>query len=195
MRRHVICLISETEIKMFSRENRRPISMTNHLSNLLNQHTWMAQSKLPLFVDCAGCECVFASERGGKIKPKGSDLVTENQRETRLPICIATSLQGHQKQIRCCSKWPREIVSWNSREQSHDLSGGGAGVGRRAIELIQIYIVENSIWPFRSSSCFRFAHHQSNLFVGAHQYVSGAGLRTVIPIQFAPSVPHVLTVA
>lgn len=80
-------------------------------------------------------------------------------------------LQGHQKQIRCRSKWPREIVSWSSREQSADLSGGEAGVGRRAIELIQIYIAENSIWPSRSSNRFRFTRHQSNLFVGAHQDV------------------------
>lgn len=93
------------------------------------------------------------------------------QGEIHLPICIATSLQSHQKQIRCRSKWPREIVSWNSGEQSHDLSGSEAGVGWRAIELIQIYIVENSIWPAGSSNCFRFTRHQSNLFVGAHQDV------------------------
>lgn len=93
------------------------------------------------------------------------------QGEIHLPICIATSPQSHQKQIRCRSKWPREIVSWNSGEQSHDLSGSEAGVGWRAIELIQIYIVENSIWPAGSSNCFRFTRHQSNLFVGAHQDV------------------------
>lgn len=171
--------------------------MTNHLSNLLNQHTWMAQSKQSLFANCTGCDCVFCEQERGRVKKKEneSDLVRAGQREIQLPICIATSLQGHQKQIRCRSKWPREIVSWNSsREQSHDLSCGRAGVGRRAIELMQIYIVENSIWPFRSSYCFRFTRHQSNLFVGAHQDVR-PGLHTVIPIQFAPSVPHVLTVA
>lgn len=84
---------------------------------------------------------------------------------------MTTSLQGHQKQIRRCSKWLREIVSGNSRGQSADLSGGEAGRRRRAIELIQIYIVENSIWPSRSSNRFRFTRHQSNLFVGAHQDV------------------------
>lgn len=131
----------------------------------------------------------------GKIQRKNqSDLGGAGQREIQLPICMATSLHGHQKQIRCSGKWPREIVSWNSREQSHDLSGGGAGVGRGAIELIQIYIVENSICPFGSSNCFKFTRHQSNLFVGAHQDVR-AGLHTVIPIQFAPPVPRLLTVA
>lgn len=88
----------------------------------------------------------------------------------------------------------REIMSWNSREQSYDLSGGRAGVERGAIELIQIYIVENSICPFDSSKCFRFTRHQSNLFVGAHQDVR-LGLHTVVPIQFAPPVPRVQTVA
>lgn len=62
----------------------------------------------------------------------------------------------------------------NGRERS-DLGTAGnsrlLGVGRRAIELIQIYIVENSIWPSRSSNGFRFTHHQSNLFVAAHQDV------------------------
>lgn len=76
-------------------------------------------------------------------------------------------------------------------EQSRDLSGG---VGREAIELMQIYIVENSICPSGSSNCFGFTRHQSNLFVCAHQDVA-AGLHTVIPIQFAPSVPRALTVA
>lgn len=71
MRRHVICLISESEIKMFfSGDNRRPIIMTNHLSNLLNQHTWMAQSKQSLFANCTGCKCVFASEREREGKEK-----------------------------------------------------------------------------------------------------------------------------
>lgn len=113
-----------------------------------------------------------------------------SQREIHLPICIATSLHSHQKQIRCRSKWPREIVSRNSREQSHDLSSSSrAGVGCGAIELTHFYIVENSICPFGSSNCFRFTRHQSNLFVGAHQDVR-TGLRTVKPIQFAPSVPR-----
>lgn len=63
MRRHVIRLISETEIKMFSQGNRRSISKTNHLSNLLSQHTRMAQSKQSFSANCTGCNCVFASER------------------------------------------------------------------------------------------------------------------------------------
>lgn len=195
IRRHVIRLIPETEIIMFSWENRRSISMTNHLSNLLNQHTRTAQSKQSFSANCTGRECVFVSGREGKWKRKNkSDLGRMGQREIQLPICIATSLHGHQKQIRCRGKWPREIVSQNSREQSDDLSGGRAGAGRGAIELIQIYIVENSICPFSSSKCFRFTRHQSNLFVGTHQGVR-PGLHTVIPIQFAPSVPRVLTVA
>lgn len=69
--------------------------------------------------------CVCEQEREKKKKKERmSDLVGAGQREIPLPICMATSLQGHQKQIRCRSKWPREIVSRNSREQSHDLSGG-----------------------------------------------------------------------
>lgn len=81
--------------------------MTDHLSNLLYQHTWMAQSKQSLSANYTGCECVFVREREGKRKRKNeSDLVRVSQREIQLPICIATSLQGHQKQIRCRSKWP-----------------------------------------------------------------------------------------
>lgn len=55
---------------MFSQENRRSISMTNHLSNLLNQHTWMAQSKQSFSANCRArvCVCVFERERGGNEK-------------------------------------------------------------------------------------------------------------------------------
>lgn len=133
-------------------------------------------------------------EKNKKKRLNESNLSGVGQREIQLPICIATSLHGHQKQIRCCGKWPREIVSWNSMGQLHDLSGGGAAIGWGAIELIQIYIVENSICSFGSSKCFRFTRHQSNLFVGIHQDVR-VGLHTVIPIQFVPAAPHVLTVA
>lgn len=180
------CYLTDRDQNVFQ-ENRRSISMTNHLSNLLNQHTWMAQSKQSFSANCRARVCVrvWARERG-----KWKERMSVG--EIQLPICIATSLHGHQKQIRCCSKWLREIVSWNSREQSHDLSGGRAPNGWGAIELIQIYIVENSICPFGSSNCFRFTHHQSNLFVGAHQDVA-PGVHTVIPIQFAPSVLYVLT--
>lgn len=148
--------------------------MTNHRSNLLNQHTWMAQSKRSVFANCTGWECVSVSHRGREVrgkKRKRAIQSKQSQREIHFPVCMTTSLQGHQKQIRCRSKWPREIVSGNSRGQSADLSGGKAGRRRRAIELIQIYIVENSIWPSRSSNHFRFTRHQSNLFVGAHQDV------------------------
>lgn len=44
--------------------------MTNHLSNLLNQHTWMAQSKQSFSANCRArvCVCVFERERGGNEK-------------------------------------------------------------------------------------------------------------------------------
>lgn len=111
--------------------------------------------------------CVCARQR----EKKKERCSRSSQREIQLPICIATSPQGHQKQIRCRSKWPREIVSWNSREQSHDLSAGRAGVGRRAteadtdlhcwefnlrlrlIKLLQIYTPPIQFVCRRSSGC------------------------------------------
>lgn len=131
MRRHVACLASEAGTKMFGKGNRRPISMTNHRGNLLNQHTWMAQSKRSVFANCTGWECVSVSHRGREVKgekkkkkEKRAIRSKQSQREIHFPVCMTTSLQGHQKQIRCRSKWPREIVSGNSRGQSADLSGG-----------------------------------------------------------------------
>lgn len=148
----------------------------------------MARSQRRPAASRAGC--VRAAE--GEHKTERS--VTEMKRDVQLPMCRATSLHAHQKQIRRRSKWPWEMVSRNSRGQSHDLSRSRDGCGRRAFQPTHIYIVENSICPFGSSNCFRFARHQSNLFVCAHQDVT-PGLHSVIPIQFAPSVPRVLTVA
>lgn len=170
--------------------------MTNHLSNLLNQHTWMAQSKLSLFANCTGWECAFVSkrERGRRKKHNRKNESVRDRGRFSSPYVQLHLHRVIKNRLGAAANGQERLLSWNSREQSHDLSGGRAGVGRRAIELIQIYIVENSICPFRSSNCFRFTRHQSNLFVGAHQDVR-PGLHTVIPIQFAPSVPHVLTVA
>lgn len=63
MRHQATRFIAEAEITTSRYENRRPVSTTNHLSNL-NQHAWMAQSKRVLFTNCPDCES--ASQRGRK---------------------------------------------------------------------------------------------------------------------------------
>lgn len=134
-RRHVIGLISQ-----FSHENRRLRSLTSHRGNLLNQHTRMAQSQRSLFANCTGFECVCVPVGGG-----GSE------RDAHSPICTTTSRQGHQKQIRRRGKWPREIGSGNSREQSAarrqaashradtDLHGGEFNLAPSLVKRLQIY--------------------------------------------------------
>lgn len=99
--------------------------------------------------------------------------VMEMQREIHLPVCMATSLQGYQKQIRCCSKRPRDIASGKSEPSAH-FSSTEAGGGRRAasgepVSRYTLCIVENSIWLRRSSTCSRFTRHQSNLFAAVCQ--------------------------
>lgn len=42
--------------------------MTNHRSNLLNQHTWMAQSKRSVFANCTGWECVSVIHTGREVR-------------------------------------------------------------------------------------------------------------------------------
>lgn len=191
MRHHVIRLISEAEITTSSYENRRHISTTNHLSNLLNQHTWMTQSKHSLFTNCTDCES--ASQRGRKLKKKAKnnrDLARMGQREIHLPICIATSLQGHQKQIRCCSKWPWEIVSGKS-EQSADLSS------RRSWSRAASHWADTDCTLWRIQ--FGYAAHQTGSDLSGTNPIClqpfvrtvRPGLHAVVPIQFAPSMPCV----
>lgn len=78
MRHQVISRILEAEITACSWENRRPESTANHLSNLLNQHTPMAQSRHPSFTSCTDGES--PSRREGAEKEKGRELRLERER-------------------------------------------------------------------------------------------------------------------
>lgn len=101
------------DFRKCSWENRRSISLTECLSNLLNQHTPMAQSlhlTLPTVQAERVCLCVCERKKG--------------TREIQQPICTATSPHGHQKQIRSRSEHLRErSYLRKQQEQSHDLSG------------------------------------------------------------------------
>lgn len=150
----------------------------------------MAISTQSFSAKCTGCVCVCESRRQ---KWNQTSVISAERARGRFS-CPYVQLHPStviKNRLGCRSKWPWAIVPWN---------GGGTitcfkrRVGQGAIELIQIYIVENSICPSGSSNCFGFTRHQSNLFVCAHQDVT-AGLHTVMPIQFATSEPRVRTVA